>query len=181
MRKVFFPLIAIFLGYQTYGLIQINVKSGGDNSFIINFIIAYLISLFVTGCFAFPGFAYPTSKLLPAAFYKIRNPELIRRLYRALGVAYFRKGLLFFFWGKRKQRKQFFDGKRSGIDKMIHETQQAEFGHFMAFVSITLICLWLTYHRLYELSILTFIINFIGNFYPVVLQRHHRMRIERLI
>lgn len=97
-----------------------------------------------------------------------------------MGVHHFRLVLLFAFWGKAKNRKKYFDGSRTGISNFIYQTRQSEFGHLISFVSIALISAYLLARQHFLLVLFTAIINIVGNLYPVILQRYHRMRIERL-
>jgi hypothetical protein len=71
-------------------------------------IIGMLFTLFVTGVIALPGFALPSSDLLPKGYYHIQNPKRLKKVYQSLRVEGFRKLLLFAFWGKDKNRKHYF-------------------------------------------------------------------------
>ncbi len=64
--------------------------------------VAFLVNLFVTGVFAFPGFVFPTHRLLGKSYYKLRNTKLLQRIYRIMGVSVFRKLLLVLFWVQPK-------------------------------------------------------------------------------
>jgi len=140
-----------------------------------------MINLCFTGVFAFVGFVLPTSKLLPKAYYKIKNPKLLNLIYKVIGVPVFRFFLMLLFWGRAKNRKKFFDGTRTGIRNFIYQTHQSEFGHLMAFIAINLVTIIMLYKGYSTLLILTLGINIIGNFYPIILQRHHRIRLKRFI
>ncbi len=97
-----------------------------------------------------------------------------------LRVEVFRKFLMFFFWGKEKNRKKYFNGTRSGIQNFVYQTKQSEFGHLAALIAIGVLSIILVSHEYYLMAVLATGINFIGNFYPVILQRHHRMRLGNL-
>ncbi|MCP4124874.1 MAG: hypothetical protein GY751_24290 [Bacteroidetes bacterium] len=103
-KKILFTLFAIFLLWQSFelvsGLIQSEVLDVGKS--LVN---AFMINLYITGIFAFPGFVFPTHKLIGSAYYKLRNPKVLMKMYRMLGVSYFRWLLLVVFWG-RKEAKQ---------------------------------------------------------------------------
>ena len=100
--------------------------------------------------------------------------------YNVLGVKYFKYLLLLFFWGTKNNRKKYFDGTKSGIKNFVYQTHQSEFGH-LGGLSVLLICsLLLAIKGYFQMSVILFIINIIGNFYPIILQRHHRIRVEKL-
>ena len=96
-----------------------------------------------------------------------------------MGMSYFRKLLMLFFWGTKKNHKKYFNGTRTGIDNFIYQTHQSEFGHLGALVLIVLINLYTWHLAYYSISIFLIIINTISNLYPIILQRHHRIRLEK--
>lgn len=165
---------------RSYELIVSLVNAKQELNLGVAVLIGFLLNLFITGIFAFPGFVFPTHRLLPKAYYTVRNPVLLKRVYRALGITYFRVFLMVFFWGRAKQRATFFNGTRSGIQDMVYQTKQSEFGHLAAGLSLVLASFFLLEQRLTTVLIATQVINLIGNLYPILLQRHHRMRIARI-
>lgn len=182
LKKILFALLAVFLAYRTAELLKL---SGGilptQLPGLGAFTLAFMLNLFVTGIFAFPGFAFPTGRVLPQAYYRVRNPLLLARVNQLLDVHFFRKALLKGFWGKEQNRKKYFNGTKAGIQQFDYQTRQSEFGHAGAFVVI----FFLSFVVLAQGHVLSFgfihLINFIGNFYPVVLQRKHRQVIQRLL
>lgn len=182
IKKILFPLFSLFLFYQTFELVK-QVLASGSNAYSHSEIltVALLLVLFITGVFAFPGFAYPTSRLMPANYYKIKNAKHLERLYRLLGIRYFRVFLLVFFWGWKKNKQKYFNGTRNGLQNFVYQTKQSEFGHLCAFVIVLMVSLiLLIYAHLLLFALLT-LVNVLGNLYPVVLQRYHRIRIEKLL
>lgn len=182
VKKVLFPLISIFLAYRSYELLKmIGTLEPAELSFWIKLLLSFLLNLFATGIFAFAGFAYKTNKLLPESYYRINNKELVNKLSTFLKIEYFRKFLLVLFWGKRKNRQKYFDGTKSGLKHLDYQTRQSEFGHLSALVLIQLIVVMIFIKEHYLISFLTTMINFVLNFYPVLLQRKHRIQIERIL
>ena len=181
LKKLFFPLISIFLAYNTYKLFLVfsNV-SQNEFSLLLSFILAVLLNLFITGIFAFTGFVYPSSRLMPDSYYEVKNPKAITNAYRYLGVKYFRSFLMLIHWGKEKNRKKYFNGTKSGIKDFDFQTRQSEFGHLAAFVAISLACIWLLPMSHVRIALLTMALNIPFNLYPVILQRIHRVQIQRL-
>lgn len=182
LKKILFALLAIFLAYRTAELLKL---SGGilpaELSGLGAFTLAFMLNLFVTGIFAFLGFAFPTGRLLPKGYYRVRNPQLLAGVYRFLGVHYFRKALLLGFWGKEQNRKKYFNGTKAGIQQFDYQTRQSEFGHAGAFVVISALSFVVLAQGHVQGFGFIHLINFIGNFYPVVLQRKHRQAIQRLM
>ena len=181
VKKIFFPLISIFLAFRSYEiLITLWLVEPSEFSLWIKLLLSFLLNLFITGIFAFLGFAYKTNRLLPENYYRIKNKDLISKLSKLLQVEYFKKFLLLLFWGKNKNRKKYFDGTKSGLENLDYQTRQSEFGHLAALVIIQLSAMIMLIKGHYLIAVLTTTLNFISNFYPVLLQRNHRIQIERI-
>jgi len=181
IKKILFPLFSLFLLYQSVLLMK-QVMSSKPDQFAgteVWFIAGFLV-LCITGIFAFPGFAYPTNRLIPLSYYKIKNPKRLKLFYRILGVNYFRIFLLVFFWGWKKNRRKYFDGTRGGIKNFIYQSKQSEFGHLAAFITISLASVILLFYKHLQVFLLLVLLNVVANLYPVILQRYHRIRIEKI-
>ena len=170
------------MAYQSYRLfVMMTDESFQSVPGFIEYVFSWAFPLCVTGIFAFVGFTYPTHSALPKSYYRVKSPYLIKRVYKVLGVSIFRKFLMIFFWGKSKNRKNFFSGKRDGIEGMMYETKQAEFGHLGAFAVVLVFSIPIGLNAgMTSFAIISFF-NVLGNFYPVVLQRHHRIRLQRIM
>jgi acetolactate decarboxylase len=83
-------------------------------------------------------------------------------------------------WRKKEKQRTYFDGTADGLANLDTQSRKSEFGHVLPFVLITLICSYALVRGMYYLVVFTMLINIIFNFYPVLLQRHHRMRIQRI-
>jgi hypothetical protein len=66
IKKILFPLFSLFLLYRTFALMRMLLNSQ-EAAWTASdlFIYAFLLTLFITGVFAFGGFAYPSHKTLP--------------------------------------------------------------------------------------------------------------------
>ncbi len=176
-KKVLLSFAAIFLSWQSYELLRL-IDQMEIHSLGMAFFFGWIINLFITGIFAFSGFAFPTQRLLPDSYYTIRRPEKLKQLYKALGVNLFRQFLLATFWKGKKQRKKYFDGKKTGIQNLVLQSKKSEFGHLIPFFIICFVGIYLVKIGMYKLASLALLINVIGNLYPIILQRYHRMRIQ---
>ena len=85
------------------------------------------------------------------------------------------------FWRSKKQQKQFFPGTKSGLLHFKTESEKAEFGHITSFVVLAVVGVFLTFRGSISLGAWIFFWNILGNLYPVVLQRYHRVRIQPLL
>ncbi len=181
LKKIFHVLFSLFLLYRLIELMKKLLASQVTSLVGIEiFFIGFMITLYITGVFAFPGFVFPTNRVLPERYYQVKHPDKIKWWYNVLGVKYFKTLLLVFFWGKKNNRKKYFDGTKNGLQNFIYQTKQSEFGHLAAFVAISITSIVLLQHGYFKLTAIVTLINIIGNLYPVILQRHHRSRIGRL-
>jgi hypothetical protein len=179
-KKVLFIFFSVFLAYRTYVMIDRLMNTSSLRA-TESTLIAFLLCLFITGIFAFPGFVFPTHRILPPSYYTIKNGRELKQIYALLRVDLFRRLLLFFFWGKEHNRKKYFDGTKNGLDNLNYQSKQSEFGHLAALVLIDMVTLLALIKGFFVLTIMLVIINLIGNLYPILLQRMHRMRIQRML
>lgn len=181
LKKVLYPLFSFFLAYKSIELVRLfNSTPPTEFSWFSQLALAVMLNLFITGIFAFMGFAYATSRILPNSYYRIKDPKTLTYLYQVFGVKYFKAFLLFAFWGREKNRKRYFDGTKSGIENFDIQTRQSEFGHLGALILITVVSFNLLVKGYLIVFALTTAINLISNLYPIILQRVHRIQIERL-
>ncbi len=177
IKKILLSIATIFLIWQSYKLL-FNIDKLTDNSWGLLLFIAWIINLFITGIFAFSGFAFPTQKLLPKSYYKIYQPKKLKKIYKALKVNLFRNVLLATLWKSQKQREKHFNGKENGIPHLEEQSMKSEFGHLIPFIIVNIISIYFMLNGTIALGVFSILINLIGNLYPIILQRHHRMRIQ---
>ncbi|NJC25704.1 glycosyl-4,4'-diaponeurosporenoate acyltransferase CrtO family protein [Neolewinella antarctica] len=177
VKKTLLSLASIFLIYQSYQMAT-GIDGSLDVPWWLHVLLAVMINLFVTGVFAFAGFAFSTQKLLPEAYYRVRKPRTLKKVYRALSVDKFRKALLATFWRSPQQRGKYFDGTKAGVENLDRQSRKSEFGHLLPLAFITLISIRLIIVGAFAVGIFALLINVVFNLYPIILQRHHRMRIQ---
>ena len=173
-KKILFILLTVFLIYITYSNCMVIYNSGTNISTYKAILFGTYFTICLTGIFAFSGFAFPTYKLLPESYYKISHPELLKKIYAALGVLYFSKAVVAIFYNKKKIKETYFNTDSQGITAFANQTKQDEFGHIVPFVIITLYAIYLLISKNYVLSISIIVSNIVFNLYPVLMQRYHR-------
>lgn len=146
----------------------------------IQLFLALIFNLFITGIFAFAGFALPTERLMPLKYYEISNSKILKFWFEKLKVELFREFLLATVWKNKQQQKKFFDGTIGGIKHFEVQTQKSEFGHLIPFFLISIVCVYLAKRGFWWAVFFTMLVNVIFNFYPILLQRHHRSRLARM-
>lgn len=179
VKKLLLSIASVFLIVQSHKLVWLIPQMKFDSMWF-TLLIAWLINLFITGVFAFTGFAFPTQRLLPQSYYFVKNPKRLKKMYRWLRVDMFRNALLATVWRNKKQRKGFFNGRKDGIRNLEIQSKKAEFGHLIPFLILAVLSIYFMTLGEVCLGVLTLFINLLGNGYPILLQRHHRLRIQRL-
>ena len=171
--------MSIFLIWQSYWIFM-GLQFIEEPSWGLQLFFALIFNLFITGVFAFSGFALPTEKLMPSMYYKIKDSKKVNFWFKKLKGEWFRIFLLKTVWRKKTAQKKFFDGTISGINNFEIQTQKSEFGHLIPFVIISLLCVYFAMRGFWWAVFFTMLVNVIFNFYPILLQRHHRGRLARL-
>ena len=149
------------------------------NNFLNNLLDAIFLNLFVTGIFTIV-YSFPIYKAIPKEYYRISNPKLLKSLCDFFQIESFRKILLATIWGKNQNKKYFFRGFRNNFREFEINSMKAEFGHTFGFVILMILGIYIGINNSLLIGIMIIVINIIFNFYPSLLQRYHRLRINRL-
>jgi len=180
-KKALFTALSFILIYNTYKLTTIFFKLQAEKFSLLAIIVsAIAFNLLITGAVAFLGFVYPTSRILSNSYYKIKNHETLNLCYKRLGVDFFRLFLLNTFYRNRNNKK-YFIGTRSGVLLFDYNTRQSEFGHLIALILVFALSLVLLLEGHEYVFIWMQPLNILLNLYPIILQRKHRIIVERLI
>ena len=180
LKKILYTGFSCFLVVVTYQLLRDIFFVAFTFAIRHSIIISALLNLYVTGIFVFVGFVFPTHQVLPQSYFVVWNKSTLLSAYKYLGVKYFKYVLLLFFWRYQKNRKRFFNGTKGGIKNFIYQSIQAETGHFLALITLIIIAVWLIILGHYKAALFTTLINYVVNFLPVLLQRFHRTRLQKL-
>lgn len=181
IKKLLLSLASLFLAYRSIELVRmLEITDPSQFSWVGAVIFSFVLNVFITGVFASLGFAFLTSRLLLDSYYRVKNTKRLNQVYRLLGVEHFKSLLLLFFWGKEKNRKKYFDGTKSGIENFDTQTRQSEFGHLAALITISIVSIWILTKGYLGIVVITILINILGNLYPILLQRNHRIQIQRM-
>ena len=172
-----FAVFLIWQSIQLFDRIIFSSKSGSFPDLIVN---AVLINLFITGIFTIV-YSFPIYKILPEPYYKIRHPKQLVFLNKLFKIEIFRTLLRSTIWSKQSNKKHFFNGTRNGFIIFEENTRKSEFGHFVPFIIIIFMTIYVGIFNDLNKAIWILLINILFNFYPFILQRFHRMRLDRII
>lgn len=181
LKKIGLTILSLVLAYNVCKLIVLFFELRPERLSLLAIVVsAFAFNLLTTGIIAFLGFAYPTNNILPETYYEIKNAKNINLVYRLLGVTYFRFFLLKTFY-RTADNKKYFKGTKSGLHLFNYNTKQSEFGHLIAFILVFIISITLLLKGHKYVFIWMQPMNIILNLYPIILQRKHRIIVERLI
>jgi len=178
IKKILHIIFSIFLIWQTVMLVE-RLLDNQPSDFSSRFIDAIFINLFVTGIFTIV-YSFPVYRLLPSGYYKINNPRLLKSWGQIIRIDLFKKLLTKTIWNKNQNKKYFFSGYRNGFNDLDIATRKSEFGHFIGFYVVMILTLLIGFKTHYAIAIMIFIVNIFFNFYPFMLQRFHRMRMNEI-
>lgn len=179
IQRILLIGMSIFLIFQSTKIFM-GLEFIENPSWEMQLFLALIFNLFITGIFAFAGFALPTEKLMPSKYYEINNSKNLKYWFDKLKGEWFRKFLLATFWKSKDQQKKYFNGTISGIKHFEIQTTKSEFGHLIPFFLISMVCVYLAMRGFWWAVFFTMLVNVIFNFYPILLQRHHRSRLVRM-
>jgi hypothetical protein len=143
------------------------------------FFDALFLNIFVTGVFTIV-YSFPAHRLLPDTYYSIHNPKLLTRVGKIIQMDLFKKLLTKTIWRERNNKKYFFNGFRGGIDNLEVAARQSEFGHFMGFCVVMSLAVFFAIKTSFLIAVMIFVVNIFFNFYPFMLQRFHRLRVNKV-
>ena len=113
---------------------------------------------------------------LPASWYALRPFEKSGRLYKWLGVGWYRRLLRPVLWSVKPARLR---SERDGRQTLLRATRDPEAGHLIIFVVIFGITIWALVRRWFDGAAWLMVFNILHNAYPVVSLRQIRARLER--
>jgi hypothetical protein len=123
----------------------------------------------------------PLYRLFPDSYYRSVESQWFATTCGILQIKLFRKIMRLTFWNAHNSRKHFFNGTRNGLAQFERNTRISESSHSFAFVCIVAMSFYLGFVGNLHLAITATLINVIFNFYPAVLQRYHRLRLQTMM
>ena len=177
LLRLFIVSFSAFLVWQSIQLTQSIIDNVYPLSFRDIVIDSVLMNLFITGVFLV-GYALPVHRLLPDSYYRISRAKSFSKVCRILKVEQYRGIIRFAFWRPRHNKKHFFNGTRSGLVLFEINTRISESGHLFAFLILLPLSLYIASAVDIRLAVSITLINVLFNFYPLILQRYHRLRLR---
>jgi len=118
---------------------------------------------------------------LAGEYYNLKKWEANGTIYKWFGVNGFRKFLVLTGWEKVIRAANPVKNDLAALKNLEHGTRQSEFGHLIVFFIVLGMNIFVAFRYGISKSLSLFILNIIFNFYPVILQRYNRPRLQRMI
>jgi hypothetical protein len=116
---------------------------------------------------------------LPRAYYESKRFEREGRIYRLMGVHYFKRLVA---QGPLSVLASIdFRGKRARLDAYYTETLWGEAVHGMMFLTISALAVYAVARSWYDAAVYLMVCNIPINLYPTMLQRYNRFRLTKVI
>jgi len=178
LKKILHIIFSTFLIWQTIMLVD-RILADRPTDFSDKLLDSIFINLFVTGIFTIV-YAFPVYRLLPARYYKISNPRLLKVFGQIIRIDLFKKLVLNTIWTKKQNKRYYFNGLRNGFKDFEKTTKEGEFGHLIGFCIVMILTIIIGFKTEILFALMILFVNLIFNFYPFLLQRFHRLRIDEL-
>ncbi|MFD0750875.1 hypothetical protein ACFQZS_12035 [Mucilaginibacter calamicampi] len=118
---------------------------------------------------------------LTSDYYNSKKWEANGAIYKWLGVDIFRKFLVLIGWEKVIRAGSPIKKNPDAIKHLENGTRQSEFGHLVIFFIVLIVNVFVALSFGITKSLSLFFTNIIFNFYPVILQRSNRPRLQRML
>jgi hypothetical protein len=168
-------LLLIFIAVITILLVYALVHYIGMQGFLFAWTLNYLLMSCV---FAFTE----TLKSELASSYYIEKPwEQRGKIYESFGINFFRKLLVWIGWEKLNKKANPIEKNTKALMHLHYKTKQSELGHIIILIIVLGFNIYVAFKFGVLQSLWLLILNILLNFYPILLQRYNRPRLERAI
>ncbi|MBR7799326.1 hypothetical protein [Undibacterium fentianense] len=172
MKKHFFALL-IWFATIVSSLLLVKIMRVESLAFAwgLNFLLMFWISIYVE----------TQTKELNAPYYNAQDWERNGRIYENFGIHLFRQLLVIIGWEKLNKKSNPVEKNAQALAHNLLRTKKAELGHLIIFLLVLGVSIVVAWNHGLRAALWLMIFNIVLNFYPVILQRYNRPRIERAL
>ncbi len=164
-------LIALASIASVYALVLFMKMESFTFSWALNFLLMMWVSVFIE----------VQKSTLQWPYFNQHTWERRGKIYIYLGVDAFRKILVLIGWEKLIRKSNPIEKNTQTLINLHHQTKKSELGHLLIFLIVLAVNIYVALRFGALKSVWLFVLNILLNFYPVILQRYNRPRIERAI
>ena len=143
------------------------------------FLFAWILNFILMTCVFM--FTETLKSQFESDYYKEQNWEKSGKIYRSLGINLYRKLLVLVGWEKLNKKANPVNKNVDALLHLLYRTKQSEFGHLIIMFIVTGFNIYAAMKYGILESIWIFTLNILLNFYPIILQRYNRPRLQRAL
>ena len=118
---------------------------------------------------------------LKSPYYNSRPFEKEGRVYKYLGVDFYRKLLVLSGWEKNRKKETPISRSLELLKYYEYRTRASEFGHAIIAIIIVFITIYVCIAYSFKETVWLIVLNIFINIYPIIVQRYNRPRVQRVI
>ncbi|PJE47929.1 MAG: hypothetical protein CUR34_00155 [Sediminibacterium sp.] len=172
MKKGFLLFIIML---STIGFIYFLVKYMGVQGFLFAWVLNFMLMMFVL------MFTETLKSACTSNYFKEQNWEQKGKIYEQLGIHLFRKLLVLVGWEKLNKKENPVKNNLAALVHLEYRTKQSELGHLIIFFIVGGFSIYVAIRYSFSASAWLIFLNLLLNFYPILLQRYNRPRLQRAI
>lgn len=172
MRKyIFFPLMCLAIIVVSF---YIAFWQG-----LHSFVFAWVLNLLLMSLFLYVDEIFHLQ--LTSSYFSTKAWEKQGKIYHLFGIHIFRKLLVITGWEKLNKPVNPVNKALKSLEHLELGTRKSEFFHLMIFIIVLGFTIFVAIRHGFVQSLWLLVLNLILNFYPVILQRYNRPRLQKLI
>lgn len=118
---------------------------------------------------------------LKSSYFDSHPIEVEGKIYKYIGVDFFRKILVLSGWEKSRKNENPIRKSLTSLEYYEYRTRTSEFGHSIIAIIIVVITVYVCMAYSYKDTIWLIFLNILLNIYPITVQRYNRPRVRRVI
>ncbi len=160
---------------STIGFIYFLVRYMGVQGFLFAWVLNFMLMMFVL------MFTETLKSTCTSDYFKDKNWEQKGKIYEQLGIHFFRKLLVIVGWEKLNKKENPIKNNLAALVHLEYRTKQSELGHLIIFFIVGGFSIYVAIRYSFSASGWLIFLNLLLNFYPILLQRYNRPRLQRAI
>lgn len=168
-------LLLIFIAVITVVLVYALVHYIGMQGFLF----AWTLNFLLMSCVF--AFTETLKSELNSPYYTEKSWEQRGKIYESFGINFFRKLLVWIGWEKLNKKANPIEKNTKALMHLHYKTKQSELGHIIILIIVLGFTIYVAFKYGVVQSLSLLILNILLNFYPILLQRYNRPRIERAL
>jgi hypothetical protein len=160
---------------STIGFIYFLVRYMGVQGFLFAWVLNFMLMMFVL------MFTETLKSACTSNYFQEKNWEQKGKIYEQLGIHHFRKLLVIVGWEKLNKKENPVKNNLAALVHLEYRTKQSELGHLIIFFIVGGFSIYVAIRYSFSASAWLIFLNLVLNFYPILLQRYNRPRLQRAI